>query len=520
MPLNGPSLSEPADLTDLLAPSVTANPEQTALVSAVGAWTWGELDKQIKSLAARFSAIGLKPGARVASLMPNRPELLLHYLACLKAGLVVTPLNYRYTPKEIDYALNASGASVLLAHVERAADVRTSALAGKLPLGLIAFGGPLEHATRFESLIDREALNDAFLQPDRTAPALLFFTSGSTGKPKGVTHSLLSFGSIVASFAQAIGLTKRDVVLPGSSMSHVGAIALSLAGLSVGARVGVARHFDSDELLPLFRELRPSVFLTLPSALIALQRDNRATREDFRSLRLCLTSGDKFPASLQQEFTDQTGQIIKQVYGLTEATNCLFDDSDGTAKAGSSGVVSPGYMASLRDDSGREVPPDVDGNLWLKGTPVMLGYWNHPEATKAAIVDGWFDTGDVMRVDADGYFWFRGRKKQIIVHDGSNISPQEIEEVIMAHPAIDLAGVVGVCDEVHGENVWAYVTARDGVERPAALDIIRFTRERVGYKAPEEVILLDEMPINATGKVDRMTLKRWAAEQISAKYPG
>lgn len=519
MPLIGPKLTGPADLADLLAPALANKPDEIALVSAANGWTWRQLHRDVNALAANLIAIGLRRGDRVASLMPNRGELLLHYLACLKGGLVVTPLNYRYTAPEIDHALDVSGAEVLLAHAERADDIRASAAVSRLPLGLISFGGPLEGAIRLEDLIEREGSATDLSAPGSDAPAFVFFTSGSTGKPKGVTHSLASFGSIAASFAQAIALTSRDVVLPAGSIAHVGALSTALSALSAGARVVIAHSVDGDTVLSLLRQWRPSVLVTLPSTLIALQRDHDATREDFGSLRFCITGGDKFPASVEKEFTDLTDLALHETYGLTEATSCLVDFSPDTTKAGSVGTVTPGYKASLRDESGREVPADVDGNLWLAGPPVMIGYWNDAEATKAAFVDGWFDTGDVMRVDNDGYFWFRARKKQIIVHDGSNIAPQEIEEAVMAHPAVDLAGVVGVHDEVHGENVWAYVTVKDGVDAPSSRGIIRRARELVGYKAPEVIVVLDKMPINATGKVDRMALKKLAVERVPAGLP-
>ncbi len=518
MQLIGPALSGPADLTDLSAPAASERPDKTALVSATGTWTWRELDRAVHRLSANLLAMGLRPGDRVASLMPNRNELLLHYLACLKAGLVVTPLNYRYTPAEIDYALGVSGAVILLTHAERAADIKASALTDKLPLGLISYGGPIDGAVAIERLIEDQGPDNSLPEPNIHTPAFVFFTSGSTGKPKGVTHSLASFGSVAASFAQAMKLTHEDVVLPGASMSHVGALSTALAGLSVGAQVVVPQSFDGDELLPLFREHRPSVLVMLPSALIAVQRDHAATRDDFASLRLCITGGDKFPANLEEEFTGETGLTIKEVYGLTEAPGCLFDPPNGVAKPGSVGVVCPGYTASLRDAGGNEVPPDTDGNLWIGGPLVMLGYWDDQDATNAVMRDGWLDTGDIMRVDKDNNFWFRGRKKQIIVHDGSNIAPQEIEEAVMAHPAVALAGVVGVHDDVHGENVWAYVTLKDDVDKPRVQDIIRSAREKVGYKTPEVVIVLGKMPMNAVGKVDRTTLKKWAAERVLAEH--
>ena len=147
----------------------------------------------------------------------------------------------------------------------------------------------------------------------------------------------------------------------------------------------------------------------------------------------------------------------------------------------------------------------------------MSGYWQAPEATAKVISDGWLDSGDLAHADQDGYLWFFGRKKQVIVHDGSNVSPLEVEGALVEHPAIDLAGVVGVHDEVHGENVRAYVTLREGAERPAVADLIRFCRERIGYKAPEEIVFLDEMPLNPTGKIDRVGLKRMAEDHLNLR---
>jgi acyl-CoA synthetase (AMP-forming)/AMP-acid ligase II len=152
------------------------------------------------------------------------------------------------------------------------------------------------------------------------------------------------------------------------------------------------------------------------------------------------------------------------------------------------GVLGPGYEGSVRDEDGNELPVGQPGRLWIRAPSNMIGYWNRPDATAETIVDGWLDTGDVMHVDEDGYFRFDGRKKQIIVHDGSNISPQEVEEAVLAHEAVASAGVVGVHDLMHGENVWAYITLKEGVPRPTSQDVIRRAREQVGYKAPEVIV--------------------------------
>ena len=145
----------------------------------------------------------------------------------------------------------------------------------------------------------------------------------------------------------------------------------------------------------------------------------------------------------------------------------------------------------------------------------MIGYWNRPDATAETIVDGWLDTGDLVAADEQNYLWFRGRKKQIIVHDGSNICPQEVEESLLDHAAVASAGVVGIHDLVHGENVRAYVVFRPGVERPTTAELIQFSRARVGYKAPDEIVVIDEMPINAVGKVDRVALRQMADSAVN-----
>jgi acyl-coenzyme A synthetase/AMP-(fatty) acid ligase len=195
---------------------------------------------------------------------------------------------------------------------------------------------------------------------------------------------------------------------------------------------------------------------------------------------------------------------------MTEIGIGTINPPSGPNRVGSIGRLAPGFIASIRDADGRELPPDTEGRMWIKAPSNMLGYWNRPDATAETIVDGWLDTGDVVSIDIDGYVWFRGRKKQIIIHDGSNICPQEVEESLLEHEAVESAGVIGIHNLIHGENVRAYITWRPGAAQPTIAELIQFSRVRVGYKAPDEIIVLDEMPINATGKVDRVSLKQRA----------
>ncbi|HUU65729.1 MAG TPA: class I adenylate-forming enzyme family protein [Methyloceanibacter sp.] len=510
MPHSGPSLAAPVHLPTLLQRGLQARPDEPAIVSMDEAWTWSKLERATSRLAANYLALGLKPGDRVASLMPHRIALIANYLACFKAGLVLTPLNYRYTPPEIDHAVAVSGARIILAHAERASDIAASK-AASLPLGVIGYGAEKGTGRSFADLAKAEPTSVVLPEPDAKAPAAIFFTSGSTGPAKGVTHSVASLGWMLGSAAAAFELTADDIVLPGSSCSHISGFGFSLSTLSVGGRTVVARTLDHTELGSLLLKIRPTVFSMLPTGLLHLIREHDMTAEDFSSLRLCRSGGDKVPAELEKEFKALTGHLVSEGYGLTETGLAARNPPSGLDKLGSIGLPSPGFTFSLRDGQGREVADGKEGRVWLKTATEMLGYWNDPQATAEVNRDGWFDTGDVMKADQDGYLWFCGRQKQIIVHDGSNISPQEVEDALLDHPAVESAGVVGVHNLMHGENVRAYVALKPGAVRPKAAELIRFARAHVGYKAPEEIVFLDAMPLNPTGKVDRAALKALAA---------
>lgn len=510
MPISGPMLEKPVSLSHLLQKGLQAHPDEVALASAEFGWTWRELDLVSTRVAANLLGLGLQPGDRVATLMPNRTALVIFYMACIKAGLVATPLNYRYQAPEIDHALEVGQAAILLAHVERDSDLEKSDLAGKLPLGRITYGADENRSPSFDDLMQKVTVSLDLPTPALDAPLFIFFTSGSTGKPKGVTHTHETFGWMLASTIASFELQPDDIFLPGSSISHIGGTLFSLAGLAAGIRIDVARRFDGDELLPLLERTRPTMLCMLPSALFSVVRDHNATREHFRSLRACYCGGDKVSAELEREFVDLVGLEIDESYGMSEIGLTTVNPPSGLNKLGSIGRLAAGYQASICDDKGQEVAIGSEGRMWIKSPANMVGYWNRPDATAETMVDGWLDTGDLVRSDGDGYLWFAGRKKQIIVHDGSNICPQEVEESLGEHPAVDEVGVVGIHDLVHGENVRAYITLKPAADRPTVSELIKFSRERVGYKAPEEIVILDEMPLNATGKIDRVTLKQMA----------
>ncbi len=514
MTISGSPLNEPIRLHQILGRGLKANPDESVLDSAETRRTWRQLDQASDRLAANLLGLGLRAGNRVASLMPNHDALLVHYIACVKAGLVATPLNYRYVAPEIDHALEVSEASVLFAHAERDADIAASKRVPRLPLGVISYGASDGRSPSYEALVERSPLAMELSAPEPADPAFIFFTSGSTGPAKGVTHSFETLGWLAASIIEGFELTPSDIVLPGSSLSHIAGLSLAFAAFAVGARVVVARTFDGDELLPLLREDRPTVLMMLPAALFSVVRDHGATRADFASIRLCVSGGDKVSAELEREFTELTGLPIDEGYGMTEFGWSTINPPSGINKFGSIGTPNPGFVASVRNEAGEEVAAGEEGRLWIRSPSNMMGYWNEAAATEATFRDGWLDTGDVMMADDDSYLWFRGRKKQIIVHDGSNICPQEVEGVLLEHAAVESAGVVGMRDRVHGENVRAYIALKGGAARPTSQELIHFARARVGYKAPEEIVVLKEMPLNPAGKVDRVALKKMAEQGL------
>lgn len=516
MIISGPTLTQPDRLDQLLAEGLARDPQGPALQDLHTSLSWQQLEERVERLMVAYGALPLQVGDRVASLMPNRLELVIHYLACLRLGLVITPLNYRYVVPEIDHALRVSGAVLLLYHQERLADLQATELAGSLPYGLIRFDdAPTEPSTdgerRFHDMISSSATGVEAPELAPEAPAIIYFTSGSTAKPKGVTHSRRSYGATLASLAQAMEYAPGERLMVGCSLAHAAASMYGLAALSVGTTLVVATESDNHSLEAVLHHRQPNLLLMLPAPLMGLMHDRELNPADFAYVRLCISGGDKVPLQLQRDFEASVGFAIDECFGMSECGVATVSPS-GENRIGSVGRVCPGFECSIRDEEGRQLPVGAEGRLWLRSASVMTGYWDNPTATAETIVEGWLDTGDEMRLDDDGYLWFCGRRKQIIVHDGSNICPQDVEDALCEHSAVELAGAIGIHDLMHGENVRAYVTLKEGASVPTVPELISFSRERIGYKAPEEIVVLTEMPLNPSGKVDRVALKAMAAE--------
>ena len=515
MTLAGPPLSRSVDLSRLLEQGLGQEPDAIAISSMNDSLSWRELERQSQNLASNYSDIGLGRGDRIVSLLPNRLQVVVHYLACLRAGFVAVPLNYRYLAHDIDYAIGLTSPRLMVAHAERADDIaQCSGIAG-LELGGLSVGGRLPGFSAFEPLTERAAAAAAPDRPGPDDPAVVFFTSGSTGRPKGVTHTQRSLSHIVSSLGAAYQITEKDTILPVSSFSHMLAQVMSYAALAVGGSAVVAKDIDAGAVMPLMRHHQPTVIAMMPYALTEMVYASQDSDPAFRNLRMCDCGGDKVATDLQKKFQEVSGVELSEGYGETEAGIVIHNPPAGAIVHGSVGLAMPGNEFSIRDAKGNDLGAGEEGVLWIRSPSVMSGYFGEPAATAKVMEDGWLNTGDLLRFDDRGYFWFRGRQKQIIIHDGSNISPQEVENVLLENDAIEAAAVVGVPDTLHGQNIRAYVVLKPGTKKLPAAQILKMARDRIGYKAPEEIVAVKALPESAAGKIDRVALAKMAAADVS-----
>ena len=498
-------LSPGRDVSRLLEIGVARGGGEIALSSPQGRWSWRELDVASHNYAVSLAAAGVRPGDRVATLLPNCDVLLIHYLACFKAGYVAVPLNYRYTPSEIDRALRTCSPQMLVYDQSRIADIEAASEVDELPLGTLPWG-PSDRA--FADLLRGQDSPPIVPVQEGSAPAAIFFTSGSTGPAKGVTHSAESLAYIFHTFGRVLELGAGDAVIALASMSHIGAFIDLFSGLWFGARAVISPSLDAKDLLATVRADRPTHGIAIPAVLFSAVQDSEARPGDLASFRLLGTGGDSAPTEMRRLVKALGGPEINEQFSMTEVGVVTQNPMGAEVKPGSVGTLVPGYELEIRDGRRQPGSPGEKGRLWVRSPGVMLGYWGSPEATAEVLVDGWFDTGDVLSQDANGYLWFHGRQKQIIVHDGSNITPQEVEDALLLHPSISMAGVVGVPDPQHGENVRAFVTLTPGVETPDVPSLIAFARTTIGYKAPDSIIVLDRLPMTVSNKVDRTALRQ------------
>ena len=446
--------------------------EKAAVACGDTQLTYAQFAANAENVARAWLRKGLQPGDRIALHLRNGSELATCYYACFAAGFVAVPINNRLTPEEIGYVLEHSGARAYLAQP----DLR---IATSIPLWEF----------------DASQVSGEIPSPAADDPALLLYTSGTTARPKGVTHTQRTLAGN-ASYMDDWGVTPHDHTLLFTSMAHAsGAIMLLISTLWRGATVTIVPVFDPATVLDTWERSGATFYMALPTLVRALLTEQKARPRRITSGRLAICGGDTVPVPMQREYETLFGHPLVEGFGMTEGLPMLANRPETNR---------PGSMGRPLGDLELRV---VDGEMWVRGAAIATGYWGN-----APFEDGWLKTGDLVEVDADGFVWFRGRKKEIIVRGGSNISPQEVEETLYRHPAVAEAGVIGEPDAYWGEVVLAFVALRAG-HAATAEDLVAFSRQHLAeYKCPERVLFLPGLPKGITGKVQRRALKEMRAE--------
>jgi acyl-CoA synthetase (AMP-forming)/AMP-acid ligase II len=497
-------------LSTLLSQSFQRNAARIAMHYEERRWTYADLERVISALASGFAARGIQAGDRVAFLLPNSPELVFINLACCKLGAVAVPLNIRLTGHELAYNLNHSETRLCVIHASLLPVLEPflSQLTAVETLFIAASNHSVGGIEPFETLIDESrAFTDWIDTPEET-PVAILYTSGTTARPKGVTHTQRSLGYTASYYSEAVNMQESDVLLGMLSMAHIFAYALQLLpSLCVGASVVVMPGNDPKSTLGLITRHRVTHLYGLPVMFSALIETAKTTACDASSLRYCVGGGDAVSPALNDSMRRVFDTDIHQACGMTEVIPYCCNRPGYENRIGTIGKPSLGMSLRLIDRNGNLAREGEEGEIQVQSNALMAGYWHDPEATAAAMDDGWFRTGDLGRCDETGYYHFVGRSKEIIISGGSNISPLEVEEVLFRHPAVQEVAVVGKPDPVLAETVAAFIVLKPG-QTLSAEDLLKFAESQLAlFKLPKSVVFLDALPRSATGKVHRKTLK-------------
>ena len=486
--------------------------DRTALVFGERQVSYVDLDRRTDQLARALRELGVRKGDRVAALVLNSPAFLETMLAVAKLGAVFVPMNLRLSSPEVGYLLADSGADVFvasgpLAPVARAASAEEGV---RVRHRVVADGSAEDGELAFEDLLasgEPRALGSDVAGSDLSC---LMYTAGTTGRPKGamLTHDN-HLWNVVNSLSFGRGLRSTDVTVTVAPMFHIGGLGVhTLPLLYVGGRNVVLPSFDPAQTLATMARERATVQFMVPAMWAALMAVPDFEQHDLSALELAVSGGAPCPLTVI-DFFQGRGVPFQEGFGMTETAPgvSVLDAESVNAKAGSIGRPMFHVQARIVDESDTDAGTDTVGELVVRGPNVFAGYWGLPEATAEAFRGGWFHTGDLGRVDADGYITLVDRKKDMIISGGENVYPIEVEQVLYRHDAVQEAAVVGVPDERWGETPVAVVALAAGATATAE-DLLGYTCDRLAhFKCPTRVEFVDALPRNATGKVLKTELR-------------
>jgi long-chain acyl-CoA synthetase len=485
-------------LSSLLEQAAAEHPGHAALRMDDLVLSYAQLREAAGRMGTLLASFGVEPGDRVGLMLPNVPAFPIAFYGALAAGAIVVPMNPLLKSREVAYYLGDSGAKAVVAW---------HAAAGEAAKGAADAGAQMIAAETPDLSRLLEAVSPAPGSSDRhdTDDAVILYTSGTTGRPKGaeLTHAGLVSNAEVS--AQLFGVHPDDVVMGCLPLFHVFGLTCGLnASVTAAATLTLLPRFDPAKALDIMQRDHVTIFEGVPTMYAAMLHLPDADPAKTATLRLCASGGAAMPVEILRGFEKKFGCIILEGYGLSETSPVAsFNHPDRVRKPGSIGTPIEGVEMRLIDDNWDTVPAGEIGEIAIRGPNVMKGYWNKPEATAEVMNDGWFRTGDMARVDEDGYYFIVDRKKDLIIRGGYNVYPREIEEVLHEHPAVAEVAVIGIPHPDLGEEVGAAVALKPGAS--ATPDELRsFAKDRVAaYKYPRRVWLVDALPKGPTGKILR-----------------
>jgi long-chain acyl-CoA synthetase len=477
-------------------------PDGTAFIYDGVVWTYRDLLTGAERLSRAFLAHGVRPGDRVVLHMPNRPEMAIALYACFRIGAIACPTNLRFKTAELREVFQRLKPALYLGEEQLYSYVETiePEILAKEKRFVTGPSGAYRGAMPWSTLlIDSVGAGPLPLEPDKDAPSVLLTTSGTTGAPKFVTHTPATLSAIMEALAH-VDVDAAQIVLNPCPMVHASGLFTFLLSVSCGAPMVMVERFDPDAVLDQIQRHGCTWLVGLPFMYDALLEHQQKRPRKVSSLRHCKCGGDVCPIELQVGFEEAFGAPLRNIWAATEVAGALTVG----LRPGPVARIAPGAQIRLVDDDGRDVPRGEVGEFLVRGPNVTVGYWVGPDRVDDATRDGWYHSGDLMRQGEGDELWFVGRKKDIIIRGGSNISPVEVERVLLSHPLVRDAVVFGIPDPVLGQRVAAMVQLSSVAGDAALGAILKDTRRQLAdYKAPERLWAVDTVPRNPLGKIDR-----------------
>jgi long-chain acyl-CoA synthetase len=484
--------------------------EHVALIYEGQEFTNVQLRQTARRLASALKELGVAHGERVIIQMPNCPEVLESFGAVYAIGAVVVPLNFLVGDDETAFIYRDSGAKTIISSMaflpkieacrQKAPNIKTIILIDKeVPPGTLSY----------YSLVQAHEELPAVEETGADDLAALIYTAGTTGQPKGVMHthaSLYANGRMQhATHKLPPGMTSIGILPLCHSFGIASLIYVTLVG---GGKLVLLSSFDIDAIFSSIEKYRGEIIAAVPTIYIYMLLHPEPEKYDLSSMRYWVSGAAPLTLETQSRFKERFGHEIIEGWGLTEAgANNSCNPFEGRKKTGSIGLPTQGTLMKVVDDEGREVPVGKEGEIIMSGPMLMKGYWNRPDETAEVLKDGWLYTGDIGYRDQDGYFFITDRKKDLIIKGGENITPREIEEVIFSHPKVSEAAVVGVKDDVYGEEIKACVVLKPGETATEAEIISHCGKKLKRFKTPKYVVFLEALPKNLVGKVLKKNLR-------------